>query len=388
MTEYEHDRQALQRGFIAALVLVVSAVFIWMIRDFLAALFLACVLAIFVYPLQSFLARAFGGRQTLAASLVLIITVLLIVIPLLGLIGLVASQAIDVGQTLTPWVQNQINVLRDQGLSGLPEWLPMRDSLASYQNELLSAISDIGASASGFLVSGITRATGTTFSFILNVMVLLFALFYLLTSGKRGLRGWLDYMPMRVADRDHLAERVVSTIRATVKGTFIIAIIQGVLTGSALAVAGVPGAAFWGSVAGVLSIIPGVGPPLVWLPAAIWLYVSGQWVHALGVAAWGALVVGVIDNLLRPVLVGKDAKMSDLLVLLSTLGGLTLFGAVGIIVGPVVAALFTSAWFIYARSYEDLLKAETSPNRLRTSRSVPPRRGRVRSPRSRKTPRV
>jgi predicted PurR-regulated permease PerM len=180
-------------------------------------------------------------------------------------------------------------------------------------------------------------------------------LFYLLTAGRQGLRTWITYMPMAPKYRDYLAERIVSTIRATVKGTFIIAVIQGSLTGLALAVAGVPGAAFWGAVAGILSIIPGVGPPLVWLPAAIWLYATGQTIPAIGLTAWGALVVGLIDNLLRPILVGKDAKMTDLMVLLSTLGGLTLFGAIGIIVGPVIAAVFTSVWYIYSESYEQLL---------------------------------
>jgi predicted PurR-regulated permease PerM len=140
-----------------------------------------------------------------------------------------------------------------------------------------------------------------------------------------------------------------------VKGTFVIALIQGVLTGAALAIAGVPGSAFWGTLAGLLAIIPGVGPPLVWAPAGIWLIAEGQTVAGVAVLVWGAAVVGVLDNILRPVLVGKDAKMSDLMVLLSTLGGLMLFGAIGIVIGPVIAALFTSVWYIYAQSYAPLL---------------------------------
>jgi predicted PurR-regulated permease PerM len=161
-----------------------------------------------------------------------------------------------------------------------------------------------------------------------------------------------------------LAQRTLSTIRATVKGTFVIALVQGGLTGIALAVAGVPGAAFWGAVAGVLSIVPAVGPPLVWAPAGIWLLASGQYVAGAGVLIFGGVVIGHIDNILRPRLVGQDAQMSDLMVLLSTLGGLTLFGAVGIVIGPVIAALFASAWFIYAESFRPLLadapEAETA----------------------------
>ena len=357
----EDPRLALQRGFIAALALSLTIIFLWMIRDFLSALFLAAVLAIFLFPLQRGLTRLFRGRSAPAAGVVLIIAVFAVLIPLLALLTLVAQQAVEVGQTVLPWVQEQIRNFRAEGLAGLPDWLPFRDALAPYQADIAQRLTETVSGLGGVLIGGITRAGGGALSFVLNTVILLFALYYLLTSGPKSMKTGMELLPMRPHDRNLLAERTLSTIRATVKGTFVIAVIQGVLTGLGLAVAGVPGAAFWGAVAGVLSVIPGIGPPLVWLPAAIWLWVTGSQVPALALAAWGALVVGVIDNLLRPILVGQDAKMSDLMVLLSTLGGLTLFGAVGIIVGPLIAALFASAWFIYAQSYKDLLSgAETS----------------------------
>ncbi|MEO1038023.1 MAG: AI-2E family transporter [Pseudomonadota bacterium] len=366
------DRQTLQRGFIVVLALAVSAVFLWMIRDFLSALFIAAVLAIFLGPLQRWLSRVLGNRPRLAASVVLVLAVFVIVIPILAALALAARQAAEVGTSVLPWIQTQIAAVRAEGLTGLPDWVPFRDMLAPYQDELLRRASQLASSVGGAVFNGLTRATGGALGFSLGVVVFLFALFYLLTAGETLKRGALELLPMRPVDRHHLAERTLSTIRATVKGTFVIALIQGSLTGGALAVAGVPGAALWGALAALLSIIPGVGPPLVWLPAAIWLYVTGQPLAALGVAAWGALVVGVIDNILRPTLVGKDAKMSDLMVLLSTLGGLTMFGATGIIVGPVIAALFTSAWYIYAESYGPLLKAaQPKPDNDQTD-SIPP----------------
>lgn len=351
------DRLSLQRGFIAALALALTGVFLWMIQNFLSALFLAAVLAIFVFPMQLFFSRLLGGRDKIAASFTLIVTVFLVLIPILAIFAVVAEQAVDVGQTFIPWVQEQIRAFRDEGFAGLPDWLPFRDNLAPYQDQIAARLGEAVSGLGGLLVGGLRRATGGLLGFVLNLVILLFALFYLLTAGPRSLKKALALLPMQPHDRDLLAERTLSTIRATVKGTFVIALIQGALTGGALAVAGVPGAAFWGAIAGVLSIIPGVGPPLVWLPAALWLWANGEQVPAIGLAVWGAAVVGVIDNLLRPVLVGQDAKMSDLMVLLSTLGGLTLFGAVGIIVGPVIAALFASAWFIYAQSFEGLLAA-------------------------------
>lgn len=355
MTSNDDPRLNLQRGFIAALALSLSAIFLYMIRDYLTALFLAGVLAVFLYPLQSKLTDLFGGRKGPAAGVVMVVAIFVVLIPLLALLVLVAQQAVDVSQTVIPWAQEQIRNFRAEGLAGLPDWLPFRDALVPYQSEIAQRLTEAVSGLGGVVIGGLTRAGGGALSFMLNAVVLLFALYYLLTSGQSSLKTSMDLLPMRPKDRDLLLERTYSTIKATVKGTFVIAIVQGVLTGLALAVAGVPGAAFWGAVAGILSVIPGIGPPLVWAPAAIWLYVSGSPAYAIGLAVWGAGVVGVIDNLLRPILVGQDAKMSDLLVLLSTLGGLALVGAVGIIVGPLIAALFTSAWFIYARSYRDLL---------------------------------
>lgn len=356
-SELQEDRLSLQRGFIVLLALALSGVFLWMIQDFLSALFLAAVLAIFVFPMQVFFSKLVGGRPKVAATLTLFVTVFLILIPLLAILFLVAEQAVGVGQTFIPWVQEQIRAFREEGFAGLPDWLPLRDNLAPYQGEIAARLGEAVSGLGGILVGGLRRATGGVLGFVLNLVILLFALFYLLTAGPRSLKKALGLLPMQPRDRDLLAERTLSTIRATVKGTFVIAVVQGGLTGVALAVAGVPGAAFWGAIAGVLSIVPGIGPPMVWLPAAFWLWINGEQLPAVGLAVWGAAVVGVIDNLLRPVLVGQDAKMSDLMVLLSTLGGLTLFGAVGIIVGPVIAALFASAWFIYAKSFKGLLSA-------------------------------
>lgn len=353
--ELQHERLSLQRGFIVVLALSLTAVFLWMIQDFLTALFLAAVLAIFVFPMQMFFSKLLGGRDKVAAGLSLLVTIFVVLIPLLAVLALVAEQAVDVGQTFVPWVQEQIRAFREEGFAGLPDWLPFRDNLAPYQSEIATRLGETVSGLGEFLVGGLWRATGGVLGFALDLVIVLFALFYLLTAGPESLKRGLNLLPMLDRDRDLLAERTLSTIRATVKGTFIIALVQGGLTGIAMAIAGVPGAAFWGAIAGLLSIVPGIGPPLVWLPAAFWLWFNGQQGPAIALALWGALVVGVIDNLLRPILVGQDAKMSDLMVLLSTLGGLILFGAVGIIVGPVIAALFTSAWFIYAKTFKGLL---------------------------------
>lgn len=358
------DRQALQRVFIVLLALGVSVIFIWMIRGFLSPLFMAAVFAMFLHPVHRFLKPITFGSSSAAAGIVLVLAVFVVLIPLTAILALVADQAVQVTGTVAPWIQDQIRLIREGGIEALPSWLPFRESLAPYQQDITSQAAQFASNAGGWLVDGLRKATSGTFGAFLDLVVMLFALFFFLTRGPALSEHGLKLMPMPREDRELLVDRAMSTIRATVKGTFVIAIIQGVLTGVALAIAGVPGALFWATVTTVLSVIPGIGPPLVWGPAGIWLIASGNYVAGGLLIAWGALVVGLIDNLLRPRLVGQDAKLPDLMILISTLGGLTLFGAVGIIVGPMIAALFSSIWYLYAQSYAPLL-SEDHPEELK-----------------------
>ncbi len=357
------DRRSLQRLFILVLALGVSLIFLWMIRGFLGALFLAAVIALFLMPVENRLSVWLGGRRNLAGALVLLLAVFLVLIPLGVVLAIVTDQAVDISGVLIPWIQTQVTALRTDGIEALPDWVPFKEVLAPYQQQITQQLAEFAATAGGFFVSALRSATSGTLGFFLNMVVLLFGLFFFLTQGDRLSERGLALLPMPAEDRELLAQRTLSTIRATVKGTFVIALIQGVLTGMALWLAGVPGAAFWATVTAVLSIIPGVGPPLVWGPAGIWLIATGNYLEGGLLLAWGALVVGVIDNLLRPSLVGKDSKLSDLMVLISTLGGLTLFGPIGIILGPVIAALFASVWYLYAQTYAPLLADPRTPDK-------------------------
>ncbi len=149
--------------------------------------------------------------------------------------------------------------------------------------------------------------------------------------------------------------------RATLKGSLLIGLIQGGAAGLGFWVGGVPGPAFWGTVMVVLSILPAIGAAIIWIPAVIYLFLVGEVASGVGLLVWCAVVVGSIDNLLRPRLIGRDARMSDLLILISTLGGILLFGAVGFVVGPIVAALFVTVWHIYGVAFRDWLPEEEEP---------------------------
>jgi len=268
-----------------------------------------------------------------------------VVIPLILFAGILVSAAIPVSTVAGPWIQKQLN--DPEFFTRKLDRLPFSDKIIPYQHEILQrlaeAVKAIGTAIVG-LLSGATRGTVT---FFFNVVIFLYAMFFFLKDGRRYLEGIVGSIPLSQAERARIGDRFVSVTRAALVSTVVIGVIQGTLGGVAFAVMHVPGAVFWGTIMAVLSMIPGLGTALVWLPVCIWLFATGRVGTAIGLVVYFAAVVGSVDNLLRPRLVGKETQMPDLLVLLSTLGGLMLFGAVGFILGPILAALFVTIWSIF-----------------------------------------
>ena len=162
-------------------------------------------------------------------------------------------------------------------------------------------------------------------------------------------------MPLPDGVERRILDRFTSVTRATIKGTLVIGIIQGSLAGLAFWVVGIDSAVFWGTIMSVLSIIPAVGSAIIWVPAVIILIITGQYVQAIGLLLFCSLLVGSIDNVLRPWLVGRDTELHELMIFFGTLGGISLFGIIGFIIGPIIAALFVTAWDIYAETFIDYL---------------------------------
>ena len=179
-------------------------------------------------------------------------------------------------------------------------------------------------------------------------------MYFFLTGGPGLLGGVLAYLPLTEADKQRMVGKFVSVIRATLKGTILIGVAQGLLGGLAFWAVGIDGAIFWGTVMTVLSIIPGVGGALVWVSAAI-IMTTGEIWRGIALTVFCALVVGSVDNVLRPRLVGQDTKLHELLIFFSTLGGLMLFGAMGFILGPILAALFVTAWEMFGTAFRTAL---------------------------------
>jgi predicted PurR-regulated permease PerM len=345
-----------RRGFLILLVALISVGFLWMIRAFLVTILLAALFSGVAYGVYRRLVKAFRGRETPAAVVTLMLLLALVIVPLMAVLGAVANEAQKLNQTLLPRVQQLINEPGE--LERLLGRVPGYASyIAPHRAEIITKAGElVGAAGSQFidLMSAMTRATVL---FIFHFVVLLYTMFFFLTDGPKMVKQLLAHLPLAESDKDRLLERFVSVTRATLKGTVLIGAAQGILGGLAFWAVGIEGALFWGTVMTVLSVIPGVGGALVWVPAAIVLAATGSWLKAIGLAAFCALVVGSVDNLLRPILVGRDTQMHELMIFFSTLGGLLTFGAMGFILGPILAVLFMTIWELFGMAFRTELRS-------------------------------
>ena len=347
------NRDRFQAAFLLLLVVAISLLFFAMVRSLIMAVFIAAILSGMLYGLYQRLVRWFKGRESLASIATILIFVFALLIPLSAFLGIVTTQALDVSEAVGPWLQEQ--AARPDDLDRLIQRLPFAGAVEPYQEQITEKVAEVAQNVGSFVFAKLAAATKGTVLFFFMLFVMLYAMFFFLKDGPAVLNRILYYMPLSPEAENRLVQKFVSVTRATIKGTLVIGVAQGALAGVAFAVAGIHGSAFWGTVMAVLSILPGIGIALVWVPAVIYLVAIGKTAVGIGLALWCGLVAGTVDNVLRPRLVGRDTQMPDLLILLATLGGLVLFGAVGIVVGPIVAALFLTVWEIYGEFFKSVL---------------------------------
>jgi predicted PurR-regulated permease PerM len=369
MRDLTHDPDRLRRVVLVVVALGITLLFLGMIAEFLIALLLAALAAGILRPIHRRLLRRFRGRRTLAAGVSIALLFFLGIGPLVVFATVVAVQAVEIAQALGPWARERLG--EGATFNSLVARFPELESLRPYRNQILAKLGELGSTLGALVVGAATAAARETFSFFLLLFVMLYAAFFFLLDGRETLRKILYYLPLPPEDEERLVARFVSVARATIKGTGVVGVAQGALGGVGFWVAGIEGAALWATLMAVFSILPGVGTAIVWVPAVVYLFAIGKTLAAVLLTIFCVVVVGTIDNFLRPWLVGKDTKMSDLLVLLSTLGGITMFGAVGVIIGPIVAALFVTVWEIYGEVFEDVLP-EPAPLSIPGSQSITP----------------
>jgi predicted PurR-regulated permease PerM len=346
-------RETVSLTVLLLLVVVISFVFVKMIKGFLMALLVAAILAGLLSKWHRGLTRLLRGRRGLAAGLTVVLFTLVALIPLAGLGTLVTAQAISIGERVGPWVTTQLG--QAGSLSDRLEALPFYDRIEPYRDQILVKAGEVAGFVSNSLVNGLSAFTRGTMRFLFLAFVTLYALYFFLLDGGKLLERILWYLPLEGSDKHMMLARFTSVTRATLKSTVAIGTLQGTLGGLGFWVAGIDSALFWGTLMAGLSVLPGLGTGLVWVPAVIILFASHHVLAAALLAAYFALIVNSVDNVLRPRLVGRDTQLPELLVFLSTVGGISLFGILGFMIGPVIAALFVTIWEIYGRAFAAIL---------------------------------
>lgn len=334
-------------------VLGISAVFLSMMQQFLMTIAMAALFSALASPLYHRILLFVKGRENLASLMTIILLVCLFLLPLAALFGVVVTQAIHVSQSVSPWVQQFID--QPTIVTDLLHRIPYYEQLLPHRDMILQKMGILVGNTSTLLIDSLSSITKVTLNAVIMSIIMLYTMFYFLVDGKTLLYKILYYIPLENKDEQQLLQRFTSVARATIKGTLIIGIIQGTLCGLGFALAGIPSPVFWGCLMAVLSIVPSVGTAIVWAPALIILLLSKDISGAIIVGIFCGLIAGNADNLIRPRLVGKDTEMHDLFILFSTFGGISMFGIIGIIVGPIIAALFVSIWEIYGVSFQEYL---------------------------------
>lgn len=342
------------KTFIILLALVTIA-FGWILMPFFGAIFWGTVLAILFAPFHRRVLSRLHKRPVLAALTTLGCCLILVILPL----TMIAASLAQEGTALYEKVESgDLDIAASMGsiFTALPAWMHDimarfgMDSLASLQAWLTNAASQ----GSRFMATHVLNFGKDAFDFIVSFFIMLYLLFFLLLDGRALAARIQQAIPLSTNHKKRLFDKFTTVIRATVKGNFLVAGAQGALGGVAFWYLDVQGPILWAVVMTFLSLLPAVGAALVWAPVAIYFLVTGDIWQGLALIAFGVLVIGLIDNVLRPVLVGKDIKMPDYLVLISTIGGMAVFGLNGFVIGPVIAAMFIAMWDIFSSNKDGI----------------------------------
>ena len=336
-----------QRGLLRGLLAVASLGVVAILLPFYGTLLWALIIALLFAPMQRWLQRRLGGRPTLAALLTLGVVVLIVVLPVaLIAVGLMNELTRLYGEVRSgevkpeTWLHQMFDSL-PPSVAGVLERFGMVDV-----QDLKRRLVDLLNQAGQFLAAGLLRYGQNTFELVACLFIMLYVAFFLLRDGAALVATLRESVPLTPLHQRQLMRKFSTVIRATVKGNLLVALLQGLLGGLAFWLLEVRGALVWAVLMTFLSLLPAVGAALVWGPVALYLLATGALGAGLGLVAWGVLVIGLVDNLLRPVLVGKDTRMPDWVVLMATLGGMTVFGINGFVIGPVIAAMFFAVWQI------------------------------------------
>jgi predicted PurR-regulated permease PerM len=343
---------AIQNVSFFILVALTTLGFLALIGSFLMPVFWAAVLATVFFPLHSRYVATFGGRRSMAALATILTIIGLVVVPLF-LVGVAMSrEAVDLRNQITSGavdLQAPVRFLR--------RITPLAtDYVGGFGVDVEALVQRLSTSAvavSQFIASSALGIGQDALRITALFFLMLYILFFFLRDGSRLVATLIRVLPLGDVRERQLLGKFAEVSLATIKGTLVVGVVQGAIGAVLFWALGIPAPIFWGTLMTIFSVLPAVGPGLIWLPAAVILLAMGHIVKGIIVIAAGVLVIGLVDNVLRPLLVGRDTQMPDYLVLLATLGGLAVFGVSGFVIGPVIAAFFLVVWEMFAQEHAE-----------------------------------
>lgn len=339
---------ALQQKALMLLLVLVTLAFIWILLPYYGAVFWAVILGIVFAPLQRRLLMRLDWRRNLAAGITLLVCLVIAILPVIIISTLLVQEGatlyknIESGQLdIASYIERFKDMLPAFAQNGL-ERLGMGDL-----EGLRDKIAKGAMQGSQFFATQAFSFGQGTFEFVVSFGIMLYLLFFFLRDGAELVRKIRTAVPLAEHQKRRLQLKFNRVVRATVKGNLLVAVTQGALGGLIFWILDIPSALVWAVLMAFLSLLPAVGAGIVWAPVAAYFLLSGAIWQGVVLTAFGVLVIGLVDNVLRPILVGKDTRMPDYLILISTLGGLAVFGLNGFVIGPLIAALFMSSWGIF-----------------------------------------
>ena len=344
---------ALQQKTFLLMLIVVSLAFGWILLPFFGAVFWGAVLAIIFTPLYRRFLVILNQRQNLAALTTLLLCLIMVILPFTLIAASLLQEVLDIYQRIKSGELN-FGAYFQQIMGALPSWMiHFLDSVGLTNiSELKDMLSNGALQGSQLIATEALNMGQNTFHFIISFGIMLYLLFFLLRDGTILSTKIKQAIPLSMEYKRHLFSKFTTVVRATVKGNIAVAAVQGTLGGVMFSFLGIQGALLWGFVMAFLSLVPAIGAGLIWAPVAIYFLLTGALWQGITLLAFGVLVIGMVDNVLRPILVGKDTQLPDYVVLISTLGGMVVFGLNGFVIGPVIAALFISGWDLFSSNRE------------------------------------
>lgn len=334
------------RPFLVVLI-AISAAFALILWPFFAAILWAVIAAILFAPVYDRLCRAMPKRRGGAALLTLLLIVGVVILPAALLTVALVGEATTVYSRIQSGDIDLV-YLFERFRAGLPGWAT--EALENMGVDNVAAARDMfgsdAADAVRALLSQALQVGQSLFGLLISLSVMLYLCFFLLRDGAAIQARIAAAVPLSTEHLDRLVDRFIVVVRATIKGSIIVAILQGMIGGVVLWALGIEAPLLWGVLMGAASLLPAVGTGLVWVPMALYLLFTGAIWQGLVLVFCGLFVIGMVDNVIRPILVGRETRIPDYVVLITTLGGLQFFGFHGIVIGPVIAAMFIAVWDI------------------------------------------